>query len=138
MKYCSKCGSILGDEDISCTNCGAIVGEANASGTAAGGAGPGATGQGPSSSSAPGHEFPPPKYTTQAILALVFCCWPFAIPALVYSNKGEKLFAKGQKDEAWEASATAKKWLIASVVSGCVILVAYLIMTVLRAMSRSW
>jgi hypothetical protein len=137
MKYCAKCGSILGDEDISCTNCGAIVGEGNAGGTAAGGASAGPTGQGPAASSIPGHEFPPPKYTTQAVLAIIFCCWPFAIPALVYSNKGEKLFAKGQRDEAWAASATAKKWLIASVVSGCVLMVFYLIMTVVQAISKS-
>jgi hypothetical protein len=121
MKYCGKCSSIIAESDTQCPNCGAPVEEAaNGSGPQSENSG---SGQGFSGAQAsdPNHDFPPPKYMTQGILALIFCCWPFAIPVLVYNSKAQKLFLAGSKDEAWEASANAKKWLIASIVTGVVV-----------------
>jgi hypothetical protein len=140
MKYCKKCSSILSDSDQFCANCGEPVnGESDdkaaggtqgpAPGSSAGQGGPSA-GQ---TASVNDYDAVPPKYTVQSVLTLLFCCWPFAIPALVYGSKVDKLYYQGQKAEAWEASKNAKKWCIVSCVCGAAYILIVTVIAVIMA-----
>ena len=140
MKYCKKCSSILSDSDQFCGNCGEPVNaEAadGAAGAAQGAASGSSAGQGGGSAgrtaSVNDYDAVPPKYTVQSILTLLFCCWPFAIPALVYGSKVDKLYYQGRKAEAWEASKNAKKWCIVSCVCGAAYILIVLVAAVILA-----
>ncbi|WP_150245816.1 CD225/dispanin family protein [Nocardiopsis quinghaiensis] len=52
---------------------------------------------------------PPDNGLTWAIVA-IFCCWPFAIPAIVNATKVNDLWNRGDQGGAMEAQAQAKKW----------------------------
>lgn len=52
---------------------------------------------------------PPDNGLTMAIVA-IFCCWPFAIPAIINANKVNDLWNRGDYNGAHEARAQAKKW----------------------------
>jgi hypothetical protein len=45
----------------------------------------------------------------QAVLA-IFCCWPFAIPALINSSQVQSRWMMGDQAGAHAASREAKKW----------------------------
>ncbi|MEM7699735.1 MAG: CD225/dispanin family protein [Verrucomicrobiota bacterium] len=51
-----------------------------------------------------------PNYLWQSIVVLLLCCWPLAIPAIVYSTKVNPAIASGDMAAAKEASDNAKKW----------------------------
>lgn len=61
-----------------------------------------------------------PNYLVFAIL-MIFCCWPFAIPAIINASKVRTLEAQGDYAGAEEASAAAKKWAIIALVLGLVV-----------------
>lgn len=52
---------------------------------------------------------PPPNYLVQAILVM-FCCWPFAIPAIVNAAGVNSAYAVGDYAGAVAKSEAAKKW----------------------------
>ncbi|MFD6952773.1 hypothetical protein A6A08_09855 [Nocardiopsis sp. TSRI0078] len=52
---------------------------------------------------------PPDNGLTWAIVA-IFCCWPFAIPAIINATKVNDLWNRGDQAGAMEAQAQAKKW----------------------------
>ncbi|MEV2274847.1 CD225/dispanin family protein [Nocardiopsis sp. NPDC049922] len=52
---------------------------------------------------------PPDNGLTWAIVA-IFCCWPFAIPAIINATKVNDLWNRGDQAGALEAQAQAKKW----------------------------
>jgi len=136
MKYCANCSSIMTDGDAVCPNCGTAAGNASNPGQSAPNPGQASP---DSASFRPGHENPPPKYLAQSVLALIFCCWALAIPALVYNGRIDKLFNAGKKDEAWEASETAKKWLIASVITnGVIYVIAIGLQIAASVMRKNW
>lgn len=57
------------------------------------------------------HRPPPPKnYLVESILVLIFCCWPFAIPALVNASSVQGLWFSGRYREARRAAERAKMW----------------------------
>lgn len=58
----------------------------------------------------PGGGTPPSNYLAGSIVA-IFCCWPFAIPAIIQANKVNAQWALGDVAGANEASAQAKKWM---------------------------
>jgi hypothetical protein len=58
----------------------------------------------------PGVAGPIPNYLWQSIVATIFCCWPFGIPAIVFAAKVDGLVARGRPAEAREASNKAKMW----------------------------
>lgn len=116
MKYCEKCGSLMADDDPSCGNCGAAA----------------RGGEGPRAAPRPESAGYPPKYLVQSILVLLFCCVPGGVIALIYGDKVDKLMAEGRTEEAWQASKTAKYWLIGSAaVCGAITLIICLISVIM-------
>lgn len=77
----------------------------------------------------------PPKYTVQAILCLLFCCLPFAIPGIVYSEKIPGLMAKGDVEGAWRASRLARNWVLASFLSVLIPTVLMVIISMILSVS---
>ncbi|GAA4912740.1 interferon-induced transmembrane protein [Stackebrandtia albiflava] len=53
---------------------------------------------------------PPSNYLAASIVS-IFCCWPFAIPAIIQANKVNQLWQAGDYAGAQEASKQAKKWM---------------------------
>ena len=72
----------------------------------------------------------PPNYLAWSIVITILCCWPFGIPAIVNAAKVNSYYVRGQIDEAYAASASAKKWCIVSAIVGVVFWVLYAIYVV--------
>jgi hypothetical protein len=147
VKYCRKCSSILSDDDRSCANCGAPVNEEAEASPDPGNrsASPSARGSPSAEPSVQDYEAVPPKYLPWSIVLLVLsviCCFltglPGSIVALVYGSKVDSLMSQGKKREAWQASKTAKYWLIVStaVTGGLVILgtIGFIALVMIEAM----
>ena len=62
----------------------------------------------------------PPTYLWQSIVCIFLCCWPFAIPAIVFGTKIKPAMDAGDYGAALEASKQAKKWLLISVIVGLI------------------
>jgi hypothetical protein len=60
------------------------------------------------------------NWLVESILALVCCCWPVAIVAIINAVQVNSKLAAGDYQGAVEASNNAKKWVIISVVLGVV------------------
>ncbi|WP_433697792.1 CD225/dispanin family protein [Nocardiopsis sp. CA-288880] len=56
-----------------------------------------------------GYGTPPDNGLTWAIVA-IFCCWPFAIPALINATKVNDLWNRGDHAGAHQAQTQAKKF----------------------------
>ncbi|GAA1457319.1 CD225/dispanin family protein [Nocardiopsis exhalans] len=85
--------------------------------------GPG--GYGPPSGGQPGYGgqpggTPPDNGLTWAIVS-VFCCWPFAIPAIVNAAKVNDLWNRGDQAGALDAQAQAKKWTKIAFIIGAIV-----------------
>ncbi|MGM9832805.1 MAG: CD225/dispanin family protein, partial [Candidatus Limisoma sp.] len=65
----------------------------------------------------------PQNYMVFSILAILFCCWPLAVVALIYSTKVNSNYDVGNYAEATEYSNKARSWLIASAICGIVIII---------------
>ena len=63
----------------------------------------------------------PNNYLALSILATIFCCWPFGIPAIVNAARVDKFWREGDNELAEEASKKAKRWTIISAIVGLVI-----------------
>lgn len=134
--YCPKCGQEVGDYTQICPACGELLDNTQA------GAQPNQPQYNPIS------EPPMPKipdYKVQSILLIVFSCilccvtcltfiaLPFAIVALVNSNKVGAHLAAGNYDLARKASEDTKKWcwvsfgiLIGTIVIGIVMSIVFI------------
>ena len=67
---------------------------------------------------AAGGSAPIPNYLVQAIIA-IFCCWPLAIPAIIFATQVNGKSAAGDIAGAQEASDKAKKFMkLAFIVGG--------------------
>lgn len=63
---------------------------------------------------AAGAPLPPgtvPNHLVGAILATIFCCWPFGIPAIVFAARVNGLLARGDLAGATDASKKAGTWM---------------------------
>jgi hypothetical protein len=69
---------------------------------------------------------PPDNGLTWAIVA-VFCCWPFAIPAIINATKVNDLWNRGDQAGAMEAQAQAKKWTKYAFIFGSIWIVLWLV-----------
>jgi predicted secreted protein len=87
----------------------------------------------------PGGQFPvkPNNYLVWSILVTLFCCLPFGIAAIVSSSKVDSLWASGQYQASAAAAASAKKWVMWSVISAVIIAVLYGIVVALGIASSS-
>ncbi|MGM9841697.1 MAG: CD225/dispanin family protein [Candidatus Limisoma sp.] len=65
----------------------------------------------------------PQNYMVFCILSILFCCWPLAVVALIYSTKVNSNYDVGNYAEAIENSNKARNWLIASAICGVVIII---------------
>lgn len=68
----------------------------------------------------------PDNYLAWAILSTILCCVPLGAVSIVQSVKVDKLWAAGDHEQARRASASARKWAIASAASSAVFLVLWL------------
>jgi Interferon-induced transmembrane protein len=58
----------------------------------------------------------------------IFCCWPLAIPAIIFASKVNNLAAAGDMAGAQEAAAKAKKFATIGIIVGVVCIVLWLIL----------
>lgn len=70
----------------------------------------------------------PDNYLIWSILALVFCCWPLGIVAVIKSSNVSSCYQRGDYDGARRASESAKSWAIWTAVAGGIIILLYLIL----------
>lgn len=62
-----------------------------------------------------------------AILSTLCCCLPLGIVSIFYAAKVDSLYRAGLINEAYDASANARKWAIISLAVGLVVDVIYFI-----------
>ncbi len=78
-----------------------------------------------------GDEVMPPTFMIWSVLALVFCCFPTAIVAIIFSAQVSSRFYARDYEGARRASRRAEMWIIASVVLGVISMALYLPLTLL-------
>lgn len=72
----------------------------------------------------PGAGFPvpppkrPPNFLWPSVACLVFCCFPFAIPAIIKGVRVNSCHAAGDYPGAEKASRSARLWIYVSIVAG--------------------
>ena len=60
-----------------------------------------------------------PNYLVPAIIS-IFCCWPLAIPAIIFATRVNSSVAAGNMAAAQEASAQAKKFMKLAFIIGSI------------------
>ena len=68
----------------------------------------------------------PNSYLALSILATIFCCLPFGIPAIVFAAKVDRHWNAGRYLEAQDASRKAKTWMLVSAILGLVGVITYI------------
>lgn len=76
---------------------------------------------------APDNLVQPSSNMVFAILTTCLCCLPFGIVAIVYASKVDGCWFSGQYDEAYYYSKKAHNWSMASLITGLVVVVLYII-----------
>src|SRR5581483_2732339 len=71
-----------------------------------------------------------PNYLVPAIISL-FCCWPLAIPAIIFATPVNGKVAAGDIAGAQDASKKAKMYSFIAIGIGVVIILIYVIMLML-------
>ena len=66
-----------------------------------------------------GASAPIPNYLVPSIIA-IFCCWPLAIPAIIFATRVNSSAAAGNIAEAQENSAKAKKFMKLAFIIGSI------------------
>ena len=59
---------------------------------------------------------PPKNWLVESILCTLCCCLPFGIVGIVKASNVNSLWNAGRYDEAYKASADAKKWTFYTIV----------------------
>jgi hypothetical protein len=67
-----------------------------------------------------------PNYLVPAIIS-IFCCWPLAIPAIIFATQVNSKSAAGDNAGALEASAKAKKFMKLAFIIGSICWVLFII-----------
>ena len=114
--FCTSCGTEIADGAGTCPQCGASVS--------------GRSGQ-------TGNTTEIPNHLVGSILATIFCCMPFGIPAIVYAAQVNSRVAAGDLEGATQASQKAKTWMLVSIGVGLVSSLFYIIATLLPAVSAA-
>ncbi len=79
-------------------------------------------------------EAAPKNYLVFAILSIL-CCWPFAIPAIIFASQVNTKYAQGDYAGAQNSSQKAKMWSIIAIVLGLVVTVIAVILNIVIAAS---
>ena len=75
-----------------------------------------------------------PNYLVQSILCLLCCCWPAAIPAIVFAAQVNGKLAAGDYAGAVQASNNAKTWCLVSFIGGLIVGVLYFFIAIAAEM----
>lgn len=73
----------------------------------------------------------PQTYMLWSVLALVFCCFPTAVVAIIYSAQVSSKFYAKDYEGARRCSERAQAWIIASIVLGVISMAVYLSISLL-------
>ena len=119
VMFCGKCGEAIADNAAACPKCGTPVA--------------GQTVAGPTVAVANGNATNIPNYLVGAILATLFCCLPFGIPAIIFATQVNSKIAAGDIDGAMKASKNAKTWTFVSVGAGLLATVFWILISVIAA-----
>lgn len=71
-----------------------------------------------------------PNYMVPAIIS-IFCCWPLAIPAIIFASQVNNKVQAGDVAGAQDASKKAKMFSFIAIGIGVVIILIYVIMMIL-------
>ena len=124
-RFCKQCGQPIEGDASFCTNCGApILSE------------PQPQYQEPTAQEPqPVQQQPvgpkPKNFLALSILATIFCCLPFGIPAIIYSAQVDSHWNGGRYQEARDASRKAKTWMLVSVGIGAFIVISYIALIII-------
>lgn len=72
-----------------------------------------------------------PTYLWQSIVCVVLCCWPLAVPAIIFACKVDPALKRGDLAAAQEASRNAKGWCIASFIAGLLVFIFIVVVGIL-------
>src|SRR5690606_22332804 len=78
----------------------------------------------------PGGPTPPNTHLVMAILTTILCCLPLGVVSIVYATQVNSKWAAGDYQGAMAASESARKWWLASLISGIVLIVLWLLFVV--------
>lgn len=62
----------------------------------------------------------PDNYLAEAIVVTILCCNPLGIISIVYGSRVNRLYDERRFDEARQASANARNWFVATLISGII------------------
>lgn len=79
----------------------------------------------------------PPNYLWQSIVCLVLCCWPFAIPAIIFATKVRPAYETGDYAGALDASGKAKTWFLVSLIVGFIVNSLFIVLSILAGMAEA-
>ena len=125
-RFCTQCGQQLPENGRFCTNCGTPIPEEPQYAYAQ-----------PEPQPEPQPEYVQPEvkaqptmpkpnnYLALSILATIFCCLPFGIPAIVFSAKVDSFWNAGNYQAAMDASRKARNWMLVSAIVGLVGIITY-------------
>jgi hypothetical protein len=80
---------------------------------------------------------PPNNFLVPAILATIFCCLPAGVVGIVFAAQVNSKWAVGDVAGAQSAAAKARTWTFVSVGVGLVVVVGWLLLVGLAALSGS-
>jgi uncharacterized membrane protein YvbJ len=121
-RFCIQCGQPIEGDSSFCTNCGAPVQPETQPQE------PQPTAQQPQQQPVQQQpvETKPRNFLALSILATLFCCLPFGIPAIIFAAQVDSNWNAGRYQEARDASRKAKTWMLVSVILGALIVIAYI------------
>jgi ribosomal protein L40E len=112
--FCTQCGTQNDANASHCARCGVAVLRHQPSGISAG--------------------VEVPNYLAQAILATIFCCVPFGIPAIVFAAQVNGKLAAGDYTGAVASSKKAKMWCWISFGAGIGFVIIYFAVLIIGAL----
>ena len=104
--FCTNCGAPIAEQAVMCPKCGMPVRE---------------------NSNFPNGAMSIPNHLAGSILAMIFCCQPFGIPAIVYAAQVNSRIVAGDIGGAIEASKKANIWMMVSISISVIFWVLYFI-----------
>ncbi|MEV4456756.1 CD225/dispanin family protein [Microbispora sp. NPDC004025] len=73
---------------------------------------------------------PPNNHLVMAIVTTILCCLPLGVVSIVFASQVNSKWMAGDYQGAVAASESAKKWWMASLITGIVLLVLYILFVV--------